>query len=137
MDHPHASNGMHAEHTKGSKSHIRSMGTGPKKLAMHRPRRPNVRQPKVRQPDERPNSHQRGYCGNWKRLRLTHLAREPLCRMCLKANRYTSASEVDHILPLAAGGERFDSNNLQSLCRPCHQEKTREDKKKGHVYKYI
>jgi len=109
----------------------------PKKLKMHRPKRPNIRQPIVRKKDERPNAHQRGYCGNWKRARLMHLAREPLCRMCSKENRYTLANEVDHIVPLAIGGNRFDSANLQSLCRPCHQEKTREDRRKGHVYKQI
>ena len=137
MDHPRASNGTHAGHTKGSKSPIRTMGTGPKKLAMHRPRRPNVRQPKVRQPDERPNSHQRGYCGNWRRARLMHLARQPLCQGCLRQGRYVAGNEVDHIVPLAIGGEKLDPRNLQTLCRMCHQEKTREDRRKGHVYKCI
>jgi hypothetical protein len=43
--------------------------------------------------------------------------------------------EVDHIIPLCIGGERLDPSNLQCLCRPCHQEKTREDKRKGWTYR--
>ena len=31
---------------------------------------------------------------------------------------------VDHIRPLNAGGERFDLENLQPLCRLCHSRKT-------------
>jgi 5-methylcytosine-specific restriction protein A len=37
-----------------------------------------------------------------------------------------SAVDVDHILPLAKGGEDIDSN-IQVLCRPCHKAKTRRD----------
>ncbi|MFE6159801.1 HNH endonuclease [Streptomyces sp. NPDC056486] len=34
--------------------------------------------------------------------------------------------DVDHILPLAKGGEDIDSN-VQVLCKTCHKMKTRED----------
>jgi 5-methylcytosine-specific restriction protein A len=37
-----------------------------------------------------------------------------------------SAIDVDHITPIAHGGEDTDGN-LQPLCRPCHKLKTRED----------
>jgi len=33
--------------------------------------------------------------------------------------------EVDHIVPIRAGGAMWDENNLQVLCTPCHIEKTR------------
>ena len=36
--------------------------------------------------------------------------------------------EVDHIVPLAAGGAPYDPENLQTLCRPCHFDKTRRDR---------
>lgn len=34
--------------------------------------------------------------------------------------------EVDHIWPLALGGEDVDGN-IQTLCIPCHRAKTREE----------
>lgn len=37
-----------------------------------------------------------------------------------------SAVDVDHILPLAKGGEDVP-DNVQPLCRPCHKSKTRDD----------
>lgn len=33
----------------------------------------------------------------------------------------------DHIIPIALGGEEFDLNNVQTLCRACHKIKTRKD----------
>jgi 5-methylcytosine-specific restriction protein A len=37
-----------------------------------------------------------------------------------------SAMDVDHIRPLAHGGEDV-ADNVQTLCRPCHKAKTRVD----------
>ncbi len=37
-----------------------------------------------------------------------------------------SALDVDHVVPLALGGEDVRSN-VQPLCRPCHKRKTRVD----------
>ena len=34
--------------------------------------------------------------------------------------------DVDHVIPLALGGEDTDGN-VQALCRPCHKAKTRTD----------
>jgi hypothetical protein len=36
---------------------------------------------------------------------------------------------VDHIKPIALGGEEFDLNNLQTLCQICNKRKTRYDMK--------
>src|SRR5262245_160040 len=64
----------------------------------------------------------RGYGGLWRRLRMIVLRAEPLCRQCA-----APASEVDHILPLARGGDN-SKENLQALCKSCHSAKTaRED----------
>ncbi len=64
----------------------------------------------------------RGYGPTWRRLRLMHLRREPLCRECR-----APATDVDHVIPLARGGASHE-DNLQSLCHSCHAQKTnRED----------
>lgn len=55
----------------------------------------------------------------WKRLRLMVLNEEPLCRVCQAA-----ATVVDHIKPISEGGPKTDRENLQSLCKQCHDRKT-------------
>lgn len=77
--------------------------------------------------ERRGSSRQRGYDARWERVRSMHLAAEPLCRMCSQAGRTTAAVLVDHILPINDGGAILDDRNLQSLCRSCHDEKTKED----------
>ena len=46
-----------------------------------------------------------------------------LCQACLSRDRVTPANQVDHIVPRAKGGSD-DMDNLQSLCKPCHDAKT-------------
>lgn len=60
------------------------------------------------------------------RIRKLVLLEEPLCRQCLAEGRTTQAREVDHIIPLEAGGTD-DRANLQALCRQCHKQKTAFD----------
>jgi len=36
--------------------------------------------------------------------------------------------ECDHIVPIMHGGKEFDKQNLQTLCKECHKQKTRIDK---------
>lgn len=61
----------------------------------------------------------------WKKLREWQLSRSPLCVDCLKAERTTGATEVDHIVPHRGDPLLFfDPLNLQSLCTPHHSEKT-------------
>ena len=63
----------------------------------------------------------RGYDATWRKVRLAHLRANPVCVVpgCGKA-----AMDVDHIVPIRAGGGRLDQNNLQSLCHSCHSRKT-------------
>jgi 5-methylcytosine-specific restriction endonuclease McrA len=49
--------------------------------------------------------------------------RDGTCRMCGGAG-----TDVDHILPVAQGGQT-DMENLQLLCNPCHIQKSRADRK--------
>ena len=58
----------------------------------------------------------------WKKLRRIIKDRDGhRCKICGKAGRL----EVDHVKSVSRGGAFWDPENLQSLCRKCHIEKTR------------
>jgi len=75
--------------------------------------------------DDRRGSRQaRGYGAEWEITRKRILSRDKgLCQPCLKTGRYRPAKQVDHIIPKFEGGSEDDAN-LQSICKPCHDEKT-------------
>lgn len=63
----------------------------------------------------------------WTALRRQVLRDQPFChdgRSC--AHKATSV-EVDHITPLSLGGHPTSRDNLQGICRACHEQKTREE----------
>jgi 5-methylcytosine-specific restriction enzyme A len=57
-------------------------------------------------------------------MRALVLAEEPLCRDCLGHGETKLSTEVDHIIPMEAGGEPLARWNLQALCHACHSRKT-------------
>lgn len=70
------------------------------------------------------NRHKRGYGKDWEKIRRIILERDDhLCINCLSEGRYTEATHVDHIEPKSRGGTD-DEDNLQSLCKACHESKT-------------
>jgi len=83
-------------------------------------------------PWSRPKLHQdkrkRGRAGQRERRQV--LDEEPYCRHCLEQGLYVAADVVDHIKPLAEGGTD-DRENKQSLCNPCHDEKTKREARRG------
>ena len=76
-----------------------------------------------RAPDDRASAALRGYGRVWRRLRRMVLARQPLCGVCLAHGYHVAASQVDHIVPLSAGGSNSMAN-LQGLCAMHHSQKT-------------
>ena len=68
----------------------------------------------------------RGYGRQHAKLREQLLRQEPLCRLCKVKNppRITPATIADHIVSIAKGGAIHDLDNLQPLCRRCHDKKT-------------
>ncbi|KKL15313.1 hypothetical protein LCGC14_2068930, partial [marine sediment metagenome] len=72
------------------------------------------------------STRERAFYGKkgWKKARLVQLQEEPLCRLCSEQGNVTPAQVVDHIVPIRNGGSPFDKNNLQSLCKPHHNQKT-------------
>lgn len=80
------------------------------------------------------SSKSRGYGYAWSKLRLKALERDKhLCQMCLKRGIFTTATDVDHIVPLAQGGSD-DMENLQSLCHECHKQKTCQERLNNKNY---
>ena len=93
----------------------------PNAAPVHNPRttkkRTQLRQAKQRQAN-------RLYATNhptWRGIRAEQLRREPLCRECKKNGRITSGDTVDHI-----NGDTYNNSpeNLQTLCKACHDSKT-------------
>ena len=73
---------------------------------------------------DRGSRHERGYGARWDRIRQEALKRDKhLCQPCQTKGRVTPAKEVDHIVPKSKGGTD-DLDNLQSICVPCHRDKT-------------
>ena len=64
----------------------------------------------------------------WRRLREMKLMHDPLCELCLEEGRTTPAEDVHHITSFMSVTDptqrqflAYDYNNLQSLCKVCHQ----------------
>jgi len=69
---------------------------------------------------ERPTPQDKRYFTNaWKRARDGFKRKHPTCNHCGEW-----ANVVDHITPVRAGGEFWDSSNWQSLCTSCHNRKS-------------
>lgn len=60
----------------------------------------------------------------WRNKRKKFLNSNPLCVKCNANDVVTVATVVDHVKSIATGGEKFDDNNLQSLCKYCHNSKS-------------
>ena len=57
---------------------------------------------------------------------------ESIIKVILGNSNYLIA---DHIIPIAIGGEEYNLNNVQTLCKKCNKIKTKEDMKKIALYR--
>jgi 5-methylcytosine-specific restriction endonuclease McrA len=80
------------------------------------------------------NTTARGYGWRWQQVRERVLQRDHgLCQACLENGHTTAATDVDHVIPKVLGGSD-DESNLRSLCRGCHEAKTRaENEQQGRA----
>lgn len=92
------------------------------------------------QPDaHRGNRHQRGYGWTWEKTRKRILDRDTsLCQPCLKRGIVAVGTQVDHVTSKAEARslgwttkQIEDDSNLQSICDPCHREKTSRESTRG------
>ena len=73
----------------------------------------------------------RGYNARWVAVRKRKLSRSPMCEVC----KEYAATVVHHIIAIdTIEGKplRFSMENLQSLCRDCHERVERERGKRWH-----
>ncbi len=65
----------------------------------------------------------------WRVVRLQALDRDGwACTSCGRRGRL----EVDHKTALEDGGDLYDLDNLQALCRSCHFSKSRREQQARH-----
>ena len=64
----------------------------------------------------------------WRACRRAVWERAGLHPRCAKCGRFAMRMEVDHVVPLDAGGAPYELDNLQLLCRGCHVAKTRRER---------
>lgn len=71
----------------------------------------------------RGSKQSRGYGGEWERISRMKRAECPVCEVCNDA----VADDVDHVIPFNGVNDpsRTEWQNLRSICRPCHNDKTR------------
>lgn len=84
---------------------------------------------------KRKSAYERGYDSKWQKARKAYLAKHPLCVMCLGQGRTTAATVVDHIVPHKGDNKLFwdFKNNVQSLCKPCHDRHKQRIEKTGRI----
>lgn len=63
----------------------------------------------------------------WRKESKAYRNAHPLCELCLPKTKVVAF--VDHIHELSDGGEPLNWDNLMSLCRSCHADKTARMKK--------
>lgn len=68
----------------------------------------------------------------WRRRSKAQLQAEPLCVMCLAANRTKAATVADHVVPHRGDEEAFWQGPLQSLCQHHHSQVKQREEVRGY-----
>lgn len=87
---------------------------------------------------KRPRTTNRNVYGSyrWTKYSLQYRKANPLCAECLRNGITKLSNVVDHITPIAEGGEVLDSANHQALCTTCHNSKTARENKGWNKHDY-
>jgi len=74
---------------------------------------------------KRNNEKSKRYGSDWRKLRHAFLQKYPLCDICKKNDLIVAANVVHHIVDVVNDpSRRLDWDNLQSLCKQCHDKIT-------------
>ena len=65
----------------------------------------------------------RYHTSRWRKLREQVLRDEPLCHYCEAKGIHTLATTVDHVVPVARGGDFWERENLCGACLSCNSSK--------------
>lgn len=66
------------------------------------------------------------YGHTWRKLRLVILERDDYRCQIRGEHCEGAANEVDHIVPLHAGGAWYEPENLRAACGTCNKERNRD-----------
>ena len=65
----------------------------------------------------------------WQKIRKQKLMQSPLCEFCIKRGKQRATVCIDHIQAHRGNWKLFlDFNNLQGLCKKCHNIKSAKEK---------
>lgn len=67
------------------------------------------------------------HTARWQRVRTMKLRRNPMCEECERQGRTTEAVDVHHKHAVRDGGDVFNLDNLEALCKACHGRETRRE----------
>ena len=84
----------------------------------------------------RGSRHERGYGWAWEQAVKRIRARDcDVCQACVRRDdgHIGTYAAVDHRVPKAQGGTDDDAN-LEVICKPCHDEKTAGEARRGKGY---
>ncbi|MBD2705592.1 HNH endonuclease [Spirosoma sp. BT702] len=77
----------------------------------------------------RANPHREIYGSSaWRKDSLAHREQNPLCAQCYKEGRLTPGTVSDHIVSINQGGDVWDWENRQNLCKKCHARKSNSER---------
>ncbi len=63
----------------------------------------------------------------WRKLAITHKRANPYCVHCMERGIVTPVEVTDHTRPINQGGDMYAWDNLQSLCKRCHDVKSGQE----------
>ena len=75
------------------------------------------------------------HLARWTKVRRQVFEANPLCVECQREGRTATATDVDHVVPARVvvardgDGAFFDLANLEGLCHPCHDRKSRRERR--------
>lgn len=69
----------------------------------------------------------------WRKVRLTVLERDAYLCQIRGTNCTTTATEVDHIVPISKGGAKYDPANLRASCHKCNN--SRIDRRRQETWR--
>jgi len=63
----------------------------------------------------------------WRKVSKKYRRLNPYCEQCGHVPPTIGLLDCDHITPIEEGGHKYSFENLQSLCKPCHANKTKNE----------